>query len=161
MTDYRVGNSTTLLYSSAEVLTYAILDVKVVVFYLNVGQKGVFAFKDAPSDLEFKTYGSSNVSTSETSHGSQYAYTQTEGATVVKFSNGVLVYLLDQKSAWNFFAPPTISNPKVNPEEHIFVLGPYLVREVSIDRDTVEITGDNANTTSLELVTPHLVHFGI
>ncbi|RLL97255.1 hypothetical protein CFD26_107078 [Aspergillus turcosus] len=152
VTDYNFGNNSTLLFSSAEVLTYANLDVDVLVFYLNVGQKGTFAFKHGPK-LAFQTYGNSNITASEASYGTQYSYTQGQGVTAVKFSNGVLVYLLDKESAWNFFAPPTTSSPQVAPNEHILVQGPYLVRGASINHGTVEITGDNANTTSIEVYT--------
>lgn len=114
MTDYNFGTNSTLLFSSAEVLTYANLDVNVLVFYLNVGQKGTFVFKDEPK-LAFQTYGNSNLTTSESSYGTQYSYTQGKGVTAVKFSNGVLAYFLDKESAWNFFAPPTTSSPQVAP----------------------------------------------
>lgn len=125
-------------------------------FYLSVGQKGIFAFKNPSAHLSFQTYGNSNVTSASSEHGTQYSYIQGEGSTVVRFSNGVLLYLLDQQTAWNFFAVPTTSNPNVSPSEHIFALGPYLVREASIDKDTVSLIGDNANTTSLELVyVPH------
>ncbi|GMF93886.1 unnamed protein product [Aspergillus oryzae] len=124
VTDYSIGSESSLLYSSAEVLTYATLDVDVLVFYLNAGQKGAFVFKDAPADLKYQTYGNSNLSALETSQGTQYSYTQGEGVTAVKFSNGVLVYLLDKETAWNFFAPPTVSSPTVAPNEHILVFGP-------------------------------------
>ncbi|KKK12171.1 hypothetical protein P175DRAFT_0510530 [Aspergillus ochraceoroseus IBT 24754] len=153
VTDYTAGKQTSLLYSSAEVLTYATLDVDVLVFYLNVGQKGVFAFRDAPAHVSFKEYGSSRLIASKTSYGTQYSYVQTEGVTVVKFSNGVLAYLLDKASAWNFFAPPLTSNPDVAPGEQVLVQGPYLVRSASIHGDTIEVIGDNANTTSLEVYT--------
>lgn len=149
MTDYNFGTNSTLLFSSAEVLTYANLDVNVLVFYLNVGQKGTFVFKDEPK-LAFQTYGNSNLTTSESSYGTQYSYTQGKGVTAVKFSNGVLAYFLDKESAWNFFAPPTTSSLQVAPNEHILVQGPYLVRGASVNHGTVEITGDNANTTSIE-----------
>lgn len=152
VTDYSIGSESSLLYSSAEVLTYATLDVDVLVFYLNAGQKGAFVFKDAPADLKYQTYGNSNLSALETSQGTQYSYTQGEGVTAVKFSNGVLVYLLDKETAWNFFAPPTVSSPTVAPNEHILVFGPYLVRGASIKHDTVEIVGDNSNSTSIEYV---------
>ncbi|KAJ5157524.1 beta-galactosidase C [Penicillium canariense] len=151
VTDYEVGNASSLLYSSAEVLTYATLDVDVLVFYLNIGQQGVFAFKNAPSQLTFKTYGNSNVTSTSSGNGTQYSYIQGEGTTVVKFSNGVLIYLLDKETAWNFFAVPTTSNPNVSPSEQILAIGPYLVREASISHDTVSLVGDNANTTSLEV----------
>jgi beta-galactosidase len=152
VTDFNFGDNSTLLFSSAEVLTYADLDVNVLVFYLNVGQKGTFAFKHEPK-LAFQTYGNSNITASESSYGTQYSYTQGEGVTAVKFSNGVLAYLLDKESAWNFFAPPTTSSPQVAPNQHILVQGPYLVRGASINQGTVEITGDNANTTSIEVYT--------
>lgn len=124
----------------------------VLVFYLNTGQKGVFVFKEAPADLRYQTYGNSNLSASETSQGTQYSYVQGEGLTAVKFSNGVLVYLLNKETAWNFFAPPTVSSPTVTPNEHILVFGPYLVRGASIKHDTVEVIGDNSNSTSIEYV---------
>ncbi|KAE8414937.1 putative beta-galactosidase C [Aspergillus pseudocaelatus] len=153
VTDYRIGSESSLLYSSAEVLTYATLDVDVLVFYLKAGQKGVFVFKDAPADLKYHTYGNSNLSSSETRQGTQYSYVQGEGSTAVKFSNGVLVYLLDKETAWNFFAPPTVSSPTVAPNEHILVSGPYLVRGAFIKHDTVEVIGDNSNSTSIEVYT--------
>ena len=55
-----------------------------------------------------------------------------------------------KETAWNFFAVPTTSNPRVSPSEQILALGPYLVREASVDHDTVSLIGDNANTTTLE-----------
>jgi beta-galactosidase len=130
-------------------LTYATLDVDVIVFYLNIGQKGIFIFKDTQA-LTFQTYGNSNVSFSASDHGTQYSYTQGDGATVLKFSNGVLVYLLDKETAWNFFAVPTTSDPLVSPSKQILALGPYLVRTASVEGNTVSLVGDNANKTSIE-----------
>lgn len=150
VTDYAVGQNSTLLYSSAEVLTYATLDVEVIVLYLSAGQKGVFAFKNTPAHLTFRTYGRSNVTSATSKSITQYTYTQAEGSTVLQFSNGVLVYLLEKNTAWNFFAVPTTSNPNVSPSEHIFAIGPYLVRSTAIGEDTVSLIGDNANTTSIE-----------
>ncbi|KAK9851439.1 Glycoside hydrolase [Penicillium brevicompactum] len=153
VTDYQIGKQSSLLYSSAEVLTYAILDVDVIVLYLNIGQKGVFVFKDAPTKLTFQTYGNSNVSSASSNHGTQYTYTQGQGTTVLKFSNGVLVYLLDKETAWNFFAVPTTSDPLVDPSKQVIALGPYLVRTAAISGNTVSLVGDNANKTSLEVYT--------
>lgn len=150
VTDYQIGKESSLLYSSAEVLTFAKLDVDVIAFYLNIGQKGVFVFKDAPTKLTFQTYGNSKVSSVSSDHGTKYTYTQGEGTTVLKFSNGVLVYLLDKETAWNFFAIPTTSNPSVDPSKQIIALGPYLVRTATVSGHTVSLVGDNANKTSLE-----------
>ncbi|KAK5127287.1 hypothetical protein LTR08_004450 [Meristemomyces frigidus] len=159
-TDYHFG-SHTLLYCSADILSYGIFDVPVLVLYLGTGQMGEFAFKDVQGHLSFATYGSAHVSASTgytnktTSQGStsytKYTYTQTAGSTVLRFSNGMLVYLLDTETAWNFFAPSTTSNPRISPNEQVFVLGPYNVRTVTISGSTVSLIGDNANTTSLEM----------
>jgi beta-galactosidase len=126
--------------------------VDVIVFYLNIGQTGHFAFTDAPAHLTYQTYGNSQVSSAKTNYGTQYSYTQGQGATALKFSHDVLIYLLDKETAWNFFAVPTTSNPNVAPSEQILALGPYLVREATVNGNTVSLVGDNANTTSLELV---------
>jgi hypothetical protein len=123
--------------------------VDVIVLYLNIGQKGEFVFKDAPR-LTFQVHGNSNVRSAASGHGTKYTYTQGDGTTVVKFSNGVLVYLLDKETAWNFFAVPTTSNPTVAPGEQIIALGPYLVRTATVHGNTVSLVGDNANRTSLE-----------
>lgn len=154
VTDYKLGKST-LLYCSADVLTYATLDVDVLALYLNVGQTGSFALTDA-SSLEFKVYGNSKVKVSRTGHGTVYTYTQGEGISVVEFSSGLLVYLLDKETAWNFFAPAQTSDPIVKPHQHIFVIGPYLVRKASFKGNSIEIVGDNENTTSIEYVYPLL-----
>jgi Beta-galactosidase, domain 3/Beta-galactosidase, domain 2 len=90
------------------------------------------------------------VTTSQESYGTVYTYTQGEGISAIQFSNGFLVYLLDTLTAWDFFAPALVSNPIVKPDEHIFVIGPYLVRGASFNDDTLELTGDNENTTSIE-----------
>ncbi|KAK5700740.1 hypothetical protein LTR97_005257 [Elasticomyces elasticus] len=159
VTDYHFGEHT-LLYSSSDVLTYGLFDVPVLVLYSEFGQVGEFAFKGASSDLKFTAYGTSNVSASSTTlsgnastYGAKhtkYRYTQTKGSTVLRFSNGVVVYLLDTQTAWSFFAPPTTSNPLVKPGEQVFVIGPYNVRTVTKGR-TVILVGDNANTTSIEV----------
>ena len=152
--DYHVGSSTTLLYSSADILTYGLFDVPVLVLYLEEGQTGEFAFKEP---LSFRQYGTqiditSAAGTSNTSSTfTRFTWIQGNGPTVLKSSNGLLVYLLDLPTAWALFAPPTTSNPNVGANEHIFVIGPYLVRNANVIGGTVYVTGDNANATSLEV----------
>ena len=121
-----------------------------IALYMTSGQKGIFAFVDPPTHLTFKTYGTTNVTSATVDNRTEYTYTQGDGSTVLQFSNGVLIYLLETETAWNFFAVPTTKNPNVSPSEHIFALGPYLVREATIFGKTVSLVGDNANTTSIE-----------
>ncbi|KAG4027881.1 hypothetical protein MFRU_026g00620 [Monilinia fructicola] len=153
VTDYKFGNHT-LLFSSSDILTYGIFDVDVLVLYLPEGQTGQFAFKTT-TKLTHDVYGNSvfaaNSTSNYTSTSQAFTYTQGAGQTVVKFSDGALVYLLDQPSAWKFWAPPTTSNPQVKPDEQIFVLGPYLVRNASLSSGVVQIFGDNDKNTTIEV----------
>ncbi|KAF2255109.1 glycoside hydrolase family 35 protein [Trematosphaeria pertusa] len=153
-TDYAIGNET-LLYSSAEILTYGVFDRPVVVLYLKEGQNGEFAFKSSQQNITYETYGAdAGIKDSAVGNSTKYTkfmYTQSQGATTVLFSNEVLAYLLDVPSAWTFFAPPTTSNPSVAADQQVFVLGPYLVRSVNVAGDVVSVVGDNANSTAIEV----------
>lgn len=150
VTDYRFG-SNLLLYSSADILTYGVFDKDVIVFYLEEGQKGQFALQNRGQG-ESNTYGTSDITTSTSDVVTTVTYTQGVGKTVLEL-NGVLVYLLEQKAAWKFWAPTTTSNPFVKPDEHIFVLGPYLVRNARTSQGTVFVSGDNDNATEIEVYT--------
>ncbi|PMD66574.1 glycoside hydrolase family 35 protein [Hyaloscypha bicolor E] len=150
VTDYVLGDHT-LLYSSADVLTYGTFDVDVLVFYLEEGQAGQFALKTASASTH-TVYGTTEATVSSSSNVTTVAYTQGAGKTVLKF-DGLLIYLLDQPSAWNFWAPPTTTNPNVKPNEQTFVLGPYLVRSASISHGVVHISGNNNNSTIIEVYT--------
>lgn len=160
VTDYSFG-SHTLLYSSSDILTYGIFNNgDAIVFYLVAGQIGQFAFK-TNERLTYEIYGPSNFS-STTANGTQtFKYTQSSGKSVIQFSNGVLMYLLEQATAWKFWAPTLTGNPYVSPDQQIFVLGPYLVRNTTISDGIVYITGDNANTTTVEVysgdITAHTI----
>lgn len=151
VSDYHFGNNT-LLYSSADVLTYGIFDSEaVLVLYLQAGQTGELAF---PGRVTSKACGTENATVTYVNGTSPYTkltYTQAAGTTTLRLSNGVLLYLLDLQSAWTFFAPSTSSDPNVAADEQIFVLGPYLVRNATISGSTVSLVGDNANTTSIEV----------
>ncbi|KAK0660611.1 putative beta-galactosidase C [Lasiodiplodia hormozganensis] len=153
VTDYPVGDYT-LLYSSAEVLTYGLFDVPVLVFYLSEGQVGELAFKGGLKNTNFTTYGAeTDFTATATGNGTSAAfkYTQTKGATVVKFAQGPVLYLLERWSAYTFFAPATTSNPHIAADEQLFVLGPYLVRSASVSGSTVSISGDHLNETSIDV----------
>ncbi|KAF2110271.1 glycoside hydrolase superfamily [Lophiotrema nucula] len=150
VTDYPIGKAT-LLYSSAPILTYGVFDQPVVVFYLKEGQVGEFAFRSL-GNTTFETYGAkSDIKSKKNANGTSFSYTQGKGASVVKFSSGVIAYLLDIPTAYTFFAPPTTSNSLVQAEQQVFVLGPALVRTAKLSRGTVQVVGDNANSTTIEV----------
>ncbi|CAG8981772.1 hypothetical protein HYALB_00004714 [Hymenoscyphus albidus] len=149
VTDYKFGTHT-LLYCSADILTYGVFgDVDVLVLYLEEGQVGEFGIKtdgeEGEEMSEMSIEGDAVVESVTT-------YTQTTGQTVLQ-SDNLLIYLLEKKTAWRFWAPPTTTNPNVQPNEQIFVLGPYLVRSASITDNTVYISGDNDISTTIEIYT--------
>lgn len=152
VTDYMIGNET-LLYSSAEMLTYGLFDHPVVVLYMKEGHIGDFAFKSS-GNITFRKYGAQNDirnAAMNITGSSRFIYAQGKGQSVVKFSNGVLAYLLDVPTAYSFFAPSTTSNPLVASDQQIFVIGPYLVRSAQKIGDRVHVIGDNAKFTTMEV----------
>ncbi|KAH6653967.1 family 35 glycosyl hydrolase [Truncatella angustata] len=159
VTDYNFG-SHSLLYASSDIAVYGVFDVDVLVLYLKEGQTGEFAFKTNQT-LSYKVYGDSTFAakthssngtyTNSSSNG--FTYTQAAGTTAIKFSNGVLVYLLEQATAWRLWAPPTTSDPAVRPDEQTFIIGPYLVRDASIEGTQLIVKGDNDNATTIEAYT--------
>lgn len=150
VTDYPIGDHT-LLYSSGDIATYGVFDDSVaLVLYLKPGQTGEFAFK-GETGLTYTVSGSSLLTTSNSSTAGQvFTYTQGSGASFVQFSNGVLAYLLDQETAWSFWAPSTSTDVYGSPGDKIFVLGPYLVRSATVSDGVLQISGDNNVTSTLE-----------
>lgn len=128
----------------------------VLVLYLKESQKGEFAFADEMED--FAVLGSTEIQVTENAGKKVYSYIQTAGSTVIQFSSDIIVYLLEQTTAWRFWAPATTQDPNVQPHEQVFVLGPYLVRSAVVKGDTVYVVGDNDIITSIEVFAGKEVH---
>ncbi|KAI3004067.1 CAZyme family GH35 [Aspergillus niger] len=149
VTDYKFGNQT-LLYSSTDVLTNAVLPGHdVLALYLWESQTGEFALK-TPRNLTLQVYGASIVSSTLHPGYQKIKYTQATGSTVLRFTNGVIVLLLDQPTAWHFWAPSTSNYPSPRPDQKLIILGPYLVRSASVENEVLQVSGDNNGTTTLE-----------
>jgi hypothetical protein len=149
VTDYTFG-SHRLLYATADVLTHGVFgDVDVLAFYLLEGQAGEFAFT-GNSSLTFNAKGSSTLVSTNRNGSQVFQWTQGAGSTAVEFSDGSLIYLLDQPTAWKFWAPATTAYPVPGPDERIFVIGPYLVRSANFSNGELALAGDNDNTTTIE-----------
>jgi archaellum component FlaF (FlaF/FlaG flagellin family) len=105
VTDYHMGQ-TTLLYSSADILTYGLFGSEtVVVLYLEPGQTGEFAFSgnissETPDNVDVTA---SRVTANDNRFYTKFVYKQAVGKSVVRLSNGVLMYLLDVSTAWSFW----------------------------------------------------------
>lgn len=148
VTDYSFG-SHKLLYATADILTNGVFDLDVLVLYLKAGQAGELAFEE-DKDLTYTATGDSKITSSKNGTQQVFKWTQSAGTTTVKLSNGVLLYLLEQQTAWHFWAPTTTSDPSADATQKLFVIGPYLVRSASISHQVLHISGDSDSSTTLE-----------
>ena len=153
--DYNFGTHK-LLYSTAEILTYASLGSDILVLYLKEGQVGEFAFEAPPIQNSFKIYGQSQMSSNLFGNHTVFRYTQTSGSTVLQFNDGKLIYLLDQVTAWNLHAPPLVASPIVSASEHFLVLGPPLVRKGSVSNGIAYLIGDANASARIEVFAGNL-----
>ncbi|KAF2457709.1 glycoside hydrolase superfamily [Lineolata rhizophorae] len=152
--DFNFG-SHVLLYSTAEVLTYAVTDVgTILVLWVPTDESGEFHLKGATDGSIAKYQQGSNVEFFEDDEGIITTFTQGQGMTVLEFENDVSVIILDRKSAYHFWAPVTSNDPSGPADEIVLVHGPYLVRGASINGDIVYIKGDTSEACSIEVYAP-------
>ncbi|KAG5733968.1 putative beta-galactosidase A [Termitomyces sp. T112] len=155
--DYTAG-SMNVLYSSAEILTWATIDGKdILLVYGNAGElhETAFMFSDMPPAAEVLS-GSASLKQKTLRNNSLVLQFTTTGQIVVQVGS-ILVYILDRANAYQFWVlyPPTSGNfASYSTEDPIIVKGGYLVRSVDIDDDTLAIKGDLNDTTTFEIIAP-------
>lgn len=127
VTDFRFG-SYNLLYSTAEVLTYAVFDGEpTLVLWVPTGESGEFSIETTNLSKN-KTMASNEALLRRckgcsaakffpgpSNQGVTVSFTQDKGMSIVQL-NSVRVVLLDRTSAYNFWAPSLSSDP-VAPED--------------------------------------------
>lgn len=113
VTDFTFG-SKTLLYSTAEVLTYTVFDKKpTLVLWVPTGESGEFSIKGAKKGSIKKCQGCSRVKFIKEHGGLTTSFTQSTGTTVLEYDDGVRVIVLDRTSAYDFWAPALTNDPFV------------------------------------------------
>ena len=113
LTDFHFANET-LIYSTAEVLTYAVFDGKpTLVLWVPTGESGEFYIKAAKYGSVAACNGCSSISFYPDENGLVVTFQQEEGLSVLELSSGVRVLLLDRSTAYTFFVPALTSNPLV------------------------------------------------
>jgi beta-galactosidase len=173
VTDFTFGDKK-LLYSTAEVLTYAVFDkTPTLVLWVPTGESAEFSIKGAKSGSVKKCQGCSSVQFYKENSGLTASLTQGKGSTVLDI-DGVRVVVLDRTSAYEFWAPALTDDPFVPETEAgmylslsfyvsmlmfsiVLVQGPYLVRGAKINGSKLAITGDIVNATTLEVFAPKAV----
>ncbi|KAH8645474.1 glycoside hydrolase superfamily [Xylariales sp. PMI_506] len=156
VTDFPLGNSS-IVYSTAEVLTYLVLDGKpTLILWVPTGLSGEAYITGASNGTILSQAAGSQVQFQEADNGTIIAFVQNSGRTVVDLGN-VRLILVDRSAAATLFVPALTANPQVSVNETIAVLGPSLVRSARIEKDVVYITGDTVNATSIEVFAPSAV----
>ncbi|KAL4977037.1 glycoside hydrolase superfamily [Aspergillus desertorum] len=157
VTDFHLA-SETLLYSTAEVLTYAVFDRKpILVLWVPTGESGEFAFRGAKSGSVATCSGCSNIQFHRDNGSLTVVFTQGEGMSVLQLDNGVRVVLLDRQKAYTFWAPALTDDPLVPEGESVLVSGPYLVRSSRMSGSTLNLRGDSKSETTLEVFAPQQI----
>lgn len=150
-TDFKFG-SKNLLYSTAEVLTYAVLDGKeVLAVWVPTGESGELVVEGVVSaSLAKSTANTTSTTVSIIPGNSSVAinWSNSGGLTVINLADGAQVVILDRPSAYVFWAPSLGNDPMYPENNTVFVQGPYLVRSASISpEDTLQLTGDIEDST--------------
>lgn len=100
-----------LIYSTAEVLSYVVIDgAPVLLLWVPAGESGEFLLKDAEGGEILDCNDCSDVSFNQTTDGVIVTFTQGEGASVLQVGE-VRVLLLDRMAAWQTFLPVLTKDP--------------------------------------------------
>ena len=147
-----------VVYSTAEVLAVSVQDRKpVVAFWLPEGEAGEIYFRGVKRGRVASGDGSADVEFHKAGKGLIVSYVQNEGATVLTFDNGLRVLLMDRRAAYKTWQPELSNDPHSPLDQNVLVIGPYLVRTASQEKDTLALTGDWAAETALEVFAPSRV----
>lgn len=117
VTDFTFG-SQELVYSTAEILTYAIFDDEpTLVLWVPTGEGGEFYVKGAKQGSVASCQGCSNIGFYPDSNGLLVTFVQQVGSTVLTIDNDIRVVILDRTYAYPLFAPALTTDPLVSPNE--------------------------------------------
>jgi hypothetical protein len=111
VTDFAIGNKT-LTYSTAEVLTYALIDGNpVLVLSAGVEESVEFHIKGAKHGSIVSTGAKANGTFHTDAHGTTTNIPRVSGMSVYLFDNGVKVIVADKPTAYLFWAPNLSNDP--------------------------------------------------
>ncbi|OAG06980.1 uncharacterized protein CC84DRAFT_1143190 [Paraphaeosphaeria sporulosa] len=150
VTDFSIGKQK-LTYSTAEVLTYAVIDGNpTVVLWVPAGESAEFHVKGARKGSVESASGSKAKFYTDR-QGVTASFNAVSGKSVLQFDNDVKVVVVDRPTAYLFWAPNLSDDPIGPVDKSVLVQGPYLVRDVTSDGSTLKLTGDESNATAIEV----------
>ncbi|KAI7240550.1 glycoside hydrolase family 35 protein [Hortaea werneckii] len=152
--DFAAGDET-LIYSTAEVLTFSVQNGKpIIVFWVPTGESGEFYLKGAKYGSVSRCEGCANVGFHDADEGVIVNFMQNQGMSVLEFDNGVRAVIADRITAYNMWQPTLSNNPQAPMNDTMLVKGPYLVRSATVEEGIICLTGDYSGAGDLEVFAP-------
>ncbi|KXN86326.1 putative beta-galactosidase A, partial [Leucoagaricus sp. SymC.cos] len=159
--DYAAG-STTLVYSTGEIFTWATIDGQDNIFlYGNEGElhETAFLLPDASGTQSSARVvsGSGNIKQQYLPGGALAIQYTTTGQTVIQIGSKLRIFILDRATAYQFWVlhPPSQGRfASYNTKNPIIVKGGYLLRTASISGSNLAISGDLNSTATFEIIAP-------
>ncbi|UZP38687.1 hypothetical protein NXS19_006503 [Fusarium pseudograminearum] len=146
-TDFHFGEKT-LLYTTAEVLTYSVIDKKeIIVLWLPEGEHGEFTLKGHTELKHDKSLNGIKVKAGKKSV--TVNYTQKKGLFTLNMKDGSTIVLADRQTAYKFWAPTLNNDPFAPVNKTVLVHGPYLVRHATVKNGQLNIEGDLDKSTEI------------
>jgi beta-galactosidase len=103
-----------LIYSTAEVLTYVVQDdIPTLVLWVPTGESGEFSVKAAKHGSTKRCQGCSGIDFYPDNEGLTVTFTQGQGMSVIELDTGIRIVLLDRTAAYLFWAPALSNDPSV------------------------------------------------
>ncbi|PGH12864.1 hypothetical protein AJ80_06573 [Polytolypa hystricis UAMH7299] len=156
VTDFAFGKHH-LVYSTAEVLTYAVFgNTAVLALWVPTGESAEFYIKGGKRCTKEKGQGSSNIKISRARDGVIVSLKQGVGMSVFSIDRDIRVIVLDRSYSYLTWAPTLSPDPFGRADDLVLVQGPYLVREARLSKHghTLDIKGDVDKTTNIEIFAP-------
>lgn len=151
VTDFAIGENI-ITYSTAEVLTYSIVDGKpVVVLWTGAGESAEFHIKGAKKGSAAQNGKTSNATIKADSFGVLVNVPAVNGQSVYEFDKGVKVIVVDKPTGHLFWAPNLSKDPFAPVDQSVIVGGPYLVRHVANENGVLALKGDILTSTEIEV----------
>ncbi|KAH8830554.1 glycoside hydrolase family 35 protein [Flagelloscypha sp. PMI_526] len=154
--DYQAGN-TTLLYSTAEVFTWATIDGRdIIIVYGDAGELHETAFTSGGAQIEASVISGGTIQTGEAASGSLAIQYKTTGQTVVQIGSTTLLYIVERAIAYEFWVlhPSTAALGAYNTKDPVIIKGGYYLRSISVDKSGLTIKGDLNGTATFEIIAP-------
>ncbi|KAF4539570.1 Glycosyl hydrolase family 35 [Lasiodiplodia theobromae] len=154
VTDYDIGGIN-LIYSSAEIFTWKKYgERRVLLLYGGENELHEFALPTTAGNYSSDGDG---VTVQQKGSMTVVRWQVERNRRIVKFANGLEVYLLWRNDAYNYWilelpAPLPIGNYSSTKKTSVIAKAGYLLRSAHVSKGSLHLTGDINSTTDLEII---------